>query len=60
MLIIAKKDILNLGKGPTDRLDDPIITAQAEYFITFMETKNKFCLSLNYNGSKSFLFVLGV
>ena len=40
MLIIAKKDILNLGKGPTDRLDDPIITAQAEYFITFMETKN--------------------
>ena len=30
MLIIIKKDTLILGKGPTQRLDDTTLTAEAE------------------------------
>ena len=30
-----KKDILILGKGPTQRLDDTTLTAEAEYSINF-------------------------
>ena len=52
-----KKDILILGKGPTQRLDDTTLTAEAEYSINFSRWQRKFCLSLHYNGSNSFLFV---
>ena len=51
-----KKYILILIKGRTDGLEGTAITAEAEYFINF----KKFGLSLNYNRSKSFLFVNGV
>ena len=51
-----KKDILILGKSPTDRLDDTAITAKAEYSIYFTEQQTIFCLSLYYyNWSSSFL-----
>ena len=49
-----KKDILIIGKD-TQRLDDS--TLIAEYSIDFSRSNRKFCLSLHYNGSNSFLFL---
>ena len=46
-----KKDILILGKGPTQGLDDPTLTAEAQYSITFSRSNRKFCLSQHYNVS---------
>ena len=51
------KDTLILGKGPTQGLDDTTLTADAKYSINFLRSNKKFCLSLHYNGSNSFLFV---
>ena len=51
------KYISILGKGPTKGLDDATLTAKAEYSINFSRSNIKFCLSLHYNGSNSFLFV---
>ena len=51
-----KKDILVLGKGPTQGLEHTL-TAEKMYPINFTVTKKKFCLSLNYNGENSYLFV---
>ena len=51
------KDNLILGKGPTQRLDDTTLTAEAQYLIDFSRSNRKSCLSLHYNGSNSFLFV---
>ena len=47
-----KKDILILGKGPTQRLDDTTLIAEAQYSIDFPRSNRKFCLSLLYNGSE--------
>ena len=52
-------DILILGKGPTQGLGEHSLTAEKMYSINFTLTKNKFCLSLNYNGANSYLFVNG-
>ena len=54
---IKKKQILILGKGPTHGLDDTTLAAEAKYSINFTQSNKRFCLSLNYNGSNSFLFV---
>ena len=51
-----KKDILILVKGPTQGLDGTTLTADTQYSINFNEQYNKFCLSLHYNESNSFLF----
>ena len=51
------KNILILGKWPTQRLDDTTLTAEAEYPINFIQPRKRFVLSLHYNGSNSFLFV---
>ena len=53
-----KKDILVLGKGPTQRLEHTL-TAEKMYSINFTVTRNNFCLSLHYNGANSYLFVNG-
>ena len=45
------KDILILGKGPTQGLGEHSLTAEKIYSINFTLTKNKFCLSLHYNGA---------
>ena len=50
------KDILILGEGPTQGLDDTSLTAEAKYLINFSRSQRKFCLSLQYNRSNSFLF----
>ena len=53
-----KKDILVLGKGPTQGLEHTL-TAEKMYSINFTVTKKKFCLSLHYNGANRNLFVNG-
>ena len=51
------KDILTLGEGPTQGLDNTALTAEAKYTITFTQPRRRFVLILHYNGSNSFLFV---
>ena len=54
-----KKDILVLGKGPTEGLEH-ILTAKKMYSTNFTLTKKKFCfLSLHYNEENSYLFANG-
>ena len=53
-----KKDILVLGKGPTQGLEHTL-TAEKMYSINFTVTNKIFCLSLHYNGANSYLFVNG-
>ena len=55
-MLIIKKDILILGKGPTQGLEH-ILTAERMYSINFTVTKKKFCLSLHYNRVNNYLFV---
>ena len=52
----SKKDILILGKGPTQGLEHTL-SAKKMYSINFTVTGKKFCLSLHYNGPTSYLFV---
>ena len=52
-----KKDILILGKGPTQELEHAH-SAEKMYSINFTK-KKKFCSSLHYNGADSYLFVNG-
>ena len=54
-----KKDILILGRGPTQGLGEHSLTAEKIYSINFTQTKKKFCLRLHYNGANSYLFVTG-
>ena len=60
MLIIKKIDILILGKDPTQGLEEHSLTAEKIYLINFSATKRRFCLSLHYNRTNSYLFVNGV
>ena len=53
-----KKDILVLGKGPKQGFEHTL-TTEKMYSIDFTVTKNKFYLSLHYNGANSYLFVNG-
>ena len=60
MLIIEKKYILVLGKGPTQELDYTALTAKKEFPINFTEQHKKFRLSFHYNGINSYIFVSSV
>ena len=53
-----KKEILILGKGPTQGLEHTL-SAEKMYSINFTEHNKKFCLSLHHNEANSFLFVNG-
>ena len=55
-IVNKKKDILILGKGPTQGLEHTL-TAENMYSINVTVTKKKFCLSLHYSGANSYLFV---
>ena len=59
MLIIRKKYILILGKGPVQGLGEHSLTAEKMYSINFTVSNKKFCLRLHYNRAKSYLFVDG-
>ena len=52
------KDILILGEGLTQGLDDTTLTVEAKYPINFIQSGKRFVLTLHYNGSNSFLFVM--
>ena len=51
------KDILILGEGTIQGLDDTTLTAEAKYPINFTQSGKRFVLSLHSNTSDSFLFV---
>ena len=40
------KNIIVLGKGPTQGLDNTTLTAEAKYFHNFSRSQRKFCKSL--------------
>ena len=53
------KDILILGKGPTQGLGEHSLTAEKMYSVNLTDHRVKYCLSLHYNGANSYLFVNG-
>ena len=50
-------DILILGEGPAQEIDDTTLTVEANYLVIFTQPRKRFVLRLQYNGSNSFLFV---
>ena len=52
-----KKDILIIGKCPTQGLTEHSLTAGKIYRINFTENKEKYCLTSHYNGANGYLFV---
>ena len=52
------KDIIVLGEGPTQRLDDTTLAAEAIYPINFTPSNKWFVLSLHYNWTGSNLLML--
>ena len=52
-----KNDILVLGEGATQEFDGITITTEVKYCINFSRSNRKLCLSLNYSGINSFLFL---
>ena len=53
-----KKDILILGKRPTQGLHNTTVTAEDKYPINFIESEKRLVLSLQYNGSSIYLFLM--
>ena len=52
-----EKNILIIGEGPTQGLDDIALTAKAKYPINFTKSRKIFVFSLHYSGSNILLFV---
>ena len=52
-----KKDILTLGKGPTQGLDDTTLTAETPYSINFSRSNESFVSDCIIMGATVFLFV---
>ena len=50
-------DVLILGDGQTQGIDDTALLVEAIYCINFTQPNKIFVLSLKYNGSNSFSFV---
>ena len=46
-----------LGKDLIQSLDDTTVTVESKYSINFRRSQRKFCLSLHYSRSNSYLFV---
>ena len=53
-MLIKEKHIVVLYNRSIQRLDDPTITAGAEYFNNFSRSEIKLCLSLKCNENNSF------
>ena len=58
-MIIGEKNILILDKGPTQGLEHAL-SAEKMYSINFIENNKRFCLSLHYNETSTYLFVNGI
>ena len=50
------KHILILGEGPIQGLDDTTLTAEAKYPFNFKQPRERFVLTLHYNGNKVISF----
>ena len=50
------KNILIIGEGPTQGLDDTTLTGEAKYPTNFTQSRKRFVLSIHRNGSSNFLF----
>ena len=46
-----------ITEGPTQGLDDAVLTAKAKYHFNFTRSNRRLVLYLHYNGSNSFVFV---
>ena len=53
------KNMLVLGRGFIQKIDDTTIYAEQMYAPNFSAENKTFCLSLHYNGDNSYLFVNG-
>ena len=53
------KNVLVLGRGFIQKIDDTTIYAEKMYSPDFSADNKTFCLSLYYNGDDSYLFVNG-
>ena len=51
-----RKDILILGEGPTQRLYETTLIAEAKYPINFTQSGKRFVFSLHYNRKNIFFF----
>ena len=51
------KDILILGKGPTQGLGEHSLSDEKMYSINFTRDNIKFCLSFYYNGAKDLMVI---
>ena len=51
------EDILFLGKGPTQPLDDSALTTESKHPINSTQSEKRFVLGLHSKGSNSFLFL---
>ena len=54
-----EKDILILGKGPTQGLGEHLLTAEKTYSVNFSDNGDKYCLSLHCNRGNKYLLVNG-
>ena len=52
-----RKNILIIGKVPTQGLEDATLYAEKMYYVNFTATTKKFCQSLHYHRDNSYLFV---
>ena len=53
------KDVLVLGRGLIQKINDTTIYAEKMYSPNFTIANKTFCYSLHYNGDNSYLFVNG-
>ena len=53
------KDILILGRGPTQGLGEQSLSVEKTYSINFTKVNTKFYFSLHRDGGNSYLFVNG-
>ena len=53
------RHVLILSFGPTQGLGEHSLTAEKMYSVNFTVKRKKFCISLHYNGTNSYLFING-
>ena len=58
-MLKTKNNILVLGKDFVQGINGATIDAEKLYNTNFTKKNKKFCLSLHYNGTNSYLFVNG-
>ena len=53
------KDILILGKDPTQGLGEHSLTAEKMYSVNYTDHRKKYCVTLVYTEANSYLFANG-